>query len=410
MLIAEPTKSEVEESVKSSNLQAAPGSDGITSLVYKECFNILGDALTEVAKEVFAGNKPSKSQRTSLMLFSSKPGKSQSLKPKDKRRLSLLNSDFKILTGIELGRYNKVLGHTLSPHQLAAGDDRRITFGISLARDAIYAAGRRRQGCGLADNDFEAAFDFLCLDWVKLVLRKKGIAEAALARFSNLYEEGITIPVINNVPGRPITNNRLSLRQGDRPSGVWFCYGIDPLLVYLDKRLQGILVHSLPVQGPTLHGQALPPLETRYKVQGYLDDCKPAVTSMAEFQLVDTACRLFERSSGCKLHRDPDTDKCKVLLLGRWKGVLQQEDIPLPYLKITDHLDYLGCKLYSDYTATRKVNGEILRKKVKDQIGSWKAGKFLPLTSRPWSINCYCLSKLWYRTSCVDLRALDCSI
>ena len=97
-----------------------------------------------------------------------------------------------------------------------------------------------------------------------------------------------------------------------------------------------------------------------------------------------------------------------MLLLGRWKGVLQQEDIPLPYLKITDHLDYLGCKLYSDYTATRKVNGEILRKKVKDQIGSWKAGKFLPLTSRPWSINCYCLSKLWYRTSCVDLRAMDC--
>ena len=44
---------------------------------------------------------------------------------------------------------------------------------------------------------------------------------------------------------------------------------------------------------------------------------------------------------------------------------------------------------------------------MRDQIGSWKAGKFLALTSRPWSINSYCLSKLWYRTACIDLRAGD---
>ena len=84
-----------------------------------------------------------------------------------------------------------------------------------------------RKGCGLADNDFEAEFDFLCLDWVKLVLRKKGLAEEALARFSNLYADGISVPIVNNIPGRPVINRRLSLRQGDRPSGVWFCFGID---------------------------------------------------------------------------------------------------------------------------------------------------------------------------------------
>ena len=198
----------------------------------------------------------------------------------------------------------------------------------------------------MADNDFEAAFDFLCLEWVKMVLRKKGVAEAALDRFSNIYEDGISIPIINNIPGNPIVNNRLSLRQGDRPSGVWFCYGIDPLLAYLENRLQGILVHSLPVQGPALHGQVLPPIETRYKVQGYLDDCKPAITTMAEFQLVDSACLLFEKSSGCRLHRNPNLNKCKVLILGRWRGLLEQEDIPLPYLRMTDHLDYcLACIL-----------------------------------------------------------------
>ena len=43
----------------------------------------------------------------------------------------------------------------------------------------------------------------------------------------------------------------------------------------------------------------------------------------------------------------------------------------------------------------------------QDQLGSLKSGKFLPLTSRPWSLNTYCLSKLSYRTAVIDLRIAD---
>ena len=409
MLAAEPTKDEVKASIDSSNLHAAPGTDGITSYLYKECFGILGDALTDVVKAVFQGQQPTLSQRTSLMVCSNKPGKEKSLKVKDKRRLSLLNADFKVITGLEVGRFSKVLSHTLSPQQIAMGDDRRITFGICLARDAIYAASMRKKGCAIADNDFEAAFDYLSLDWVRLVLERKGLGGQVISRFLNLYREGFTIPMVNNTLGPRLSNIRLSLRQGDRPSGIWFCYGIDPLLTYLEDRLAGIVIHSLPVSGPAQLGQPaiLQPKELRYKVQGYLDDCKPAITTMSEFSLVDKACELFEKSSGCRLHRNPASNKCKVLPLGRWKGTLQQEDIPLPYLKVTDHLDFLGCKLYANYCATRRENGEILKKKVKDLIGCWKSGKFLQLTSRPWSLNTFCLPKLWYRTGCIDLRVGD---
>ena len=214
---------------------------------------------------------------------------------------------------------------------------------------------------------------------------------------------------MNNVIGRPIKNLRLSLRQGDRPSGVWFCFGIDPLIAYLQNNLKGILVHSTPVAGPSEYGQLspLPPLETRYKVVGYLDDCKPAVTSLEEFIILDKACNLFEQSSGCKMHRDPASQKCKFLPLGKWKTSLKQEDIPLPYLQLTESLDYLGCKLYASYQATKNENGRILVKKVQDVTGSWKSGKFLALTSRPWSLNSFCLSKIWYRTACLEFKASD---
>ena len=112
--------------------------------------------------------------------------------------------------------------------------------------------------------------------------------------------------MVNNVPGRLVDNIRQSLRQGDLPSMHFFSFGIDPLLTYLEKRLQGILISSLPVQGPVNEGQdRIKPVEERYKLIGYADDVKPAICSMQEFSLVDRAMVLFEKASGCKLHRDP---------------------------------------------------------------------------------------------------------
>ena len=191
----------------------------------------------------------------------------------------------------------------------------------------------------------------------------------------------------------------------------WFAYAIDPLLQYLDRRLKGILIYSIPQHGPSLKGHASPlqPLEQRYKVVGYADDLKPAVTSMQEFSLIDRASALFERSSGCRLHRNPQSDKCKFLPLGRWRGTLSQEDIPLAYMTLSDHLDMVGVELRATHTQTRKVNGDVLQTKVKNTVGPWQTGKFMPLIQRPWSANSFALSKVWYKCKCIDLRVADIS-
>ena len=82
------------------------------------------------------------------MVFGAKPKKLNSLKPKDKRKISLLNVDFKTMTGLDAKKFRKVMTHTVSHLQLVAGEDRRIHHGIALARDAIHAAGKSRFGCG----------------------------------------------------------------------------------------------------------------------------------------------------------------------------------------------------------------------------------------------------------------------
>ena len=87
-------------------------------------------------------------------------------------------------------RYRRLLTHTLSPLQMAAGENRRINHAITQARDAVFIAGKSKEGCGLADLDYEMAFDFLSLDWVKLVMERKGASEEALKRFRRIYDGG----------------------------------------------------------------------------------------------------------------------------------------------------------------------------------------------------------------------------
>ena len=149
MLGALPDKDEVFNFVKGSNLRAAPGTDGITSLVYKLCWDSLGDSLTAVAQAKHEGEKLPGSMRTTLMVFGTKPKKANSIKPGDKRRISLLNADFKILEGLDAKRFRKISSHCLSHVQYVGGNDRRIHHGIGRARDAIHAAGLSKVGCGI---------------------------------------------------------------------------------------------------------------------------------------------------------------------------------------------------------------------------------------------------------------------
>ena len=221
------------------------------------------------------------------------------------------------------------------------GDNRNIHHGICKARDAIYAASLRSSSCGILDNDYMAAFDYMVLTWVFKVLEAKGLDLQCIERLKNLYANHLTVVVVNNVSGKCFPNNRWSIRQGDRPSSILFCYGLDPHLDWLENRLQGIpLASSSEV----------------YKLIAYVDDVKPSISNMNEFSIVDQGSALFEAASGCKLHRDPNSGKVKFLPLGRWKGTLTREDLPVKYIAISDYLDIVGVKLKAIFTATRKLN------------------------------------------------------
>ena len=205
------------------------------------------------------------------------------------------------------------------------------------------------------------------------MLEAKGLDKEVINIIRNLYNNNLTIVVVNNVQGSCFLNSRWSIRQGDRPSSVLFCYGLDPHLDWLENRLRGITIYQSNFFSPSSSKEI-------YKLMAYVDDIKPSITSMQEFITVDKGSALFESASGCKLHRDPASGKVKFLPLGRWKGTLTMEDLPVKYILISEHLDMVGVKLKASFIQTRKVNCDDLQEKVGNVIRPWKGGKFMPLS------------------------------
>ena len=145
-----------------------------------------------------------------------------------------------------------------------------------------------KDGVGILDYDYKAAFDYMVLHWVLKVLKAKGLDQEVINRLTNIYSDNLTIVVVNNILGKTIPNNYWSIRQGDRQSSGLFCYGIDPHLVWLEMRLRGIPIYRQLSFGPALPGKESElELAESYKVIGYIDDIKPAITSMFKFTLVD---------------------------------------------------------------------------------------------------------------------------
>ena len=79
----------------------------------------------------------------------------------------------------------------------------------------------------------------------------------------------------------------------------------------------------------------------------------------------------------------------------------------MQYVRLTDQLSMLGVVLTAKYVNTRRINAESVKERVSSLIGSWKSGRFMPLSQRPWSLNSYALPLVWYKCGSIDLRESD---
>ena len=103
----------------------------------------------------------------------------------------------------------------------------------------------------------------------------------------------------------------------------------------------------------------------------------------------------------------PTVRQSNITSIGPVESQLQQKDLPVKYISIAAHLDMVGVQLTASFNHTRQINGDKLREKVRNIIGPWRGGKFMPLTQRPFSANSFCLSKICFKSASINLREGD---
>ena len=104
ILSTEATPTEVKAKVWRGNQIASPGSEGIILYFYKYYWKEVGKYLHLSILDNFRRKAVTKSHSVGLVVFGNKPGKGNSIKFKNKRRISLLNVNYKINSSIFTSR------------------------------------------------------------------------------------------------------------------------------------------------------------------------------------------------------------------------------------------------------------------------------------------------------------------
>ena len=102
-----------------------------------------------------------------------------------------------------------------------------------------------------------------------------------------------------------------SIRQGDPLAMLLYIIYIEPLLVYIGKRVSGLQVLH-PLQGGT---------------EAYCDDINVITASDDDLIIVGEGVQKFEAVSGAILSRN---QKCKILGIGKWS---KRDVWPLNFVK-----------------------------------------------------------------------------
>jgi hypothetical protein len=136
MLLQDFTKEEIKQGLDSIGDLKAPGIDGMRSLFYKKCWNIVGgDVIREVKQFLEGGQMLDAWNDTTFVLI---PKVQHPEKLKDFRPISLCNVVYKIASNVLSNHLKNILPHIISQNQSAFVPGHLIIDNILIAYEMTH--------------------------------------------------------------------------------------------------------------------------------------------------------------------------------------------------------------------------------------------------------------------------------
>ena len=367
---------ELEEAVEAAAASKSPGLDGLSYELYKVIFPLVGPPLLSALNHMLATGSlvPSMTKGVVRLLPKVKgiPTAAQ-LRP-----ITLLNTDYKLLSKMLVNRFNPILPSILKTTQLCSVPGRTIFDGAAAVLSASTFLHQHQLPGYIVSLDFFHAYDRVCLTWVDLVLQAMGFGPTLRKWVTVLHKNATASFILHSLS--PEVATTFSLRQGDPFALILFIIQEEPFLHRLQSLLNGLRFAGL-----------------REASLGYVDDVSVLSSKTSDLLVMDEVVSQYEAASGAILNRNR---KSAVLGLGSWAG---RTDWPLQWIHAANSIKLYGVHFAPDFPTTLQLSWDHTVSGLEATLRMW-ASRSLPfLAQRRQILHSYALSKLWYLAQILPL-------
>jgi exonuclease III len=236
------SNTECKNVIKTFQNGKSPGTDGLPAEFYKIFWNDIGNLVTNAFNHAYGQGEMTTSQKQSIITLLPKKDKDTS-SLSNWRPISLLNTDYKIMTKCIAVRLKTVLPSIIHKDQTGFMKNRYIGENIRLILEAIDHIEDNNLSGMLLSVDFEKAFDTVNWTFLNKTLDHFNFG-MEFKRWINLFYTNITSCVINNGWSTGFFNLSRGVRQGCPISPYLFilCAEILAISLRTSNNITGIKV------------------------------------------------------------------------------------------------------------------------------------------------------------------------
>jgi len=344
------TEQEVKVVIRNMKNNKTPGTDGIPAEFYKIFWKQIGPFMVKSLNYSFKAGQLSITQKQGIIICIPKTENRNTLN--NWRPITLLNVDYKVLSGVLSYRMREILKDIIGQQQKGFLRGRYIGESTRLVYDIMHFLERKHQKGLIMLIDFQKAFDSLEWNYIERILSTYGFGNDFLAWHKILYNQAQSC-VINGGHFSTFFNIERGCRQGDPLSPYIFILAAEPLAMAIK--------HSKKIKGIKVKGK-------EYKLGQYADDTYTLMDGSEE-SLAETLEILdkFQVASGLKTN----VDKTKLIWLGSAKNSLQTL-CPHVKLKWTNSFKLLGIKFHVNLKDMIDLNYNIKIGEIENMLGAYQ--------------------------------------
>ena len=366
---------ELRKAVQSMENNKSPGLDGLTANFYKKFWGLLSKNLTIVFNYAYENGQLSTSQRRGVISLLFKKGDRTQLK--NWRPITLLNTDYKILTKALANRLQRVLPSIIHSDQTASIKGRTINDNIRLLHDVITYANENNLPLAVISVDQLKAFDRVSHDYLLKTLESFGFGPSFIKWIKTIYNCACSSVKPNGWMTAFIDLGR-GLRQGCALSMPLYVLTAETLAIKIreNKNVKGIFP---------------PGSKEELKLSQYADDTTLLLTDDDSITEAFKTFDLYERASGAKINKS----KCKGLFCGAFS---ERTDQPYNFEWFTD---YIPDKILGQFLGNVDCTTLNWRNKIdniKNIIDAWRH-RDLSMKGKALVINGLLTSTIWYNVT-----------